>query len=109
MNFYVDDYKMLWHFDSSMMKDRESSRKQVSDIKRSSFFVKYKELNIIDYTGNNITIVCNVCNSNYEINRSLLYFRFGENLNPCTTCNPVNELRSIKENEICLFLDIFFS
>ena len=83
----------------------ESSRKQVSDIKRSSFFVKYKELNIIDYTGNNITILCNVCNSNYEINRSLLYFRFGENLNPCTICNPVNELRSIKENEICLFLD----
>jgi hypothetical protein len=83
----------------------ESSRKQVSDIKRSSFFVKYKDLKIIDYVGNNITILCDVCDSNYEINRSLLYFRFGENLNPCTTCNPINELRSIKENEICLFLD----
>jgi hypothetical protein len=33
MNFYVDEYKMLWHFKSYMMKDTQSSGKQIEQIK----------------------------------------------------------------------------
>jgi hypothetical protein len=33
INFYVDEYKMLWHFHSSMMKDMQSSSKQVEQIR----------------------------------------------------------------------------
>ena len=33
INFYVDEYKMLWHFHSSMMKDMESSSKQIEQIR----------------------------------------------------------------------------
>lgn len=29
INFHVDEYKMLWHFHSSMMKDMQSSAKQI--------------------------------------------------------------------------------
>jgi len=32
INFHVDDYKMLWHFHSSMVKDMQSSGKQQEQI-----------------------------------------------------------------------------
>lgn len=83
----------------------ESSRKQVAELKKNLFFEKYKDLKIVEYSGDKITIQCDNCNNDYSINRSLLYFRFGENINPCTHCNPVSEHRSIKEMEVCSFLD----
>ena len=33
INFHVDEYKMLWHFHSSMMKDTQSSAKQLEQIR----------------------------------------------------------------------------
>lgn len=69
-----------------------------------SFNDKYKNLNITNDKGVDIDIICDKCNSNYTIYRSLLFYRFGADLNPCTKCNPVSEFSSIKENELCLFL-----
>jgi hypothetical protein len=72
--------------------------------KLESFNDKYKNLNIINNKGFDIDIICDKCNHNYTINRSLLFYRFGSDLNPCTNCNQVNNLSSIKESELCLFL-----
>ena len=33
INFHVDEYKMLWHFPSYLMKDGESSGKQIEQIR----------------------------------------------------------------------------
>ena len=74
------------------------------DKKSEWFYSKYNSLNVIDYTGKTITIQCDCCNNNYEIERSLLYYRFENNINPCSLCNPINELRSFKEKQICEFL-----
>ena len=61
------------------------------------FNEKYKSLNVINDKGNYVTIHCDKCSNDYDIERSLLFYRFGDKLNCCTICNTVNELRSIKE------------
>ena len=75
--------------------------------KKSSFNFekKYNNLNIKNCSGKNIEIVCDVCNKQYSIDRSLLYYRYENKINPCTLCNPTSEFSSIKENDLCEFLN----
>lgn len=75
------------------------------DTKSEWFFQKYDTLDVIGHTGKTIELRCDVCSNNYEIDRSLLNYRFEIGVNPCTSCNPINELRSFKEKQICDFLD----
>jgi hypothetical protein len=72
--------------------------------KLKKFNEKYKSLNIINDKGTYVTLKCDKCVNDYEIDRSLLFYRFDNNLNSCTICNPVSELRSIKEKELCDFI-----
>ncbi len=73
--------------------------------KLKKFNEKYKSLNIINDRGNYVSIECNICDNIYDIDRSLLFYRFENKLNCCTICNPVNELRSIKEKELSDFIN----
>jgi hypothetical protein len=75
------------------------------DKKSEWFYSKYDSLNVIGYTGKTISLQCDVCDRFYDIERSLLNYRFETNINPCVFCNPINELRSFKEKQICEFLD----
>ena len=59
---------------------------------------------MINDSGDYVKIECNKCNCEYDIDRSLLFYRFKNKINPCTLCNPVSELKSIKEKEIIDFL-----
>lgn len=68
------------------------------------FNEKYKNLKIINNKGRYVTILCDVCNQNYTIDRSLLFYRHDNIINPCTNCNGVKELTSIKENELFEFI-----
>jgi hypothetical protein len=80
--------------------------RQLSQDKRTEkFYSKYTSLNVIDFTGSTIALTCNHCDTYYEIDRALLNYRFENNINPCTTCNPISELKSIKEKQVCEFLD----
>jgi hypothetical protein len=81
-----------------------SSRKNNQNSKLIKFNKKYKGLNVVNDYGNYVKLKCNNCNSEYEIDRSLLFYRFKNNINPCTLCNPVSELKSIKEKELIDFL-----
>lgn len=80
------------------------SRKNNHLSKLKKFNEKYKKLKIINDKGDYISIQCDKCNLEYEIERSLLFYRFENNINCCTICNKVNELRSIKEKEIYDFI-----
>lgn len=81
------------------------STQKKSQIERlKKFNKKYESLNVIINSGDTIEIVCNSCNQPYKIYRGLLRYRFDNEVNPCTICNPVNELVSIKEKEFKLFL-----
>ena len=81
-----------------------NSRKNNQNSKLISFNKKYKGLNVINDSGDYVKIKCNKCNCEYDIDRSLLFYRFKNKINPCTLCNPVSELKSIKEKEIIDFL-----
>jgi hypothetical protein len=72
--------------------------------KLKKFNKKYKSLNIINDRGNYVSLGCDKCNNIYDIDRSLLFYRFDNKLNCCTVCNPVSELRSIKEKELSDFI-----
>lgn len=85
-----------------LLLDENRTKSQIERLKK--FDEKYESLNVIINSGITIEIICDVCNQNYEINRNVLYSRFENNVNPCTICNPVNELVSIKEKEFMLFL-----
>lgn len=82
----------------------EKNRVKNINSKLKKFNKKYKSLNIINDKGNYVILNCDICNNDYEIDRSLLFYRFDNNLNCCTVCNSVNELRSIKEKELCDFI-----
>ena len=51
-----------------------------------------------------VELVCEVCKENYIIYRNILHYRYANNINPCSICNPIGELSSIKENDLCQFL-----
>lgn len=81
-----------------------NSRKNNQDSKLTKFNEKYKELNVVDEYGDYVKLKCDVCDGEYEIVRSLLFYRFKNEINPCTLCNVVSELKSIKEKELVDFL-----
>ena len=81
-----------------------NSRKKNQSSKLINFNEKYKGLNVIDDSGDYVKLKCNNCNGEYDIDRSLLFYRFKNDINPCTLCNPVSELKSIKEKELTDFL-----
>ena len=82
----------------------DDSRKNNHSSKLINFNEKYKGLNVIDDSGDYVKLKCNNCNGEYDIDRSLLFYRFKNDINPCTLCNPVSELKSIKEKELTDFL-----
>jgi len=88
---------------TNLLLDSNRNKNQISKLK--GFNEKYKSLNIINDKGNYITIKCDECNDEYEIDRSLLFYRFDNNLNCCTRCNGVNELKSIKEKELIDYIN----
>ena len=83
----------------------ENNRENNILSKLKKFNKKYKSLKIINDRGSYVTLECDKCNQNYDIDRSLLFYRFDNNLNCCTICNPVSELRSIKEKELSDFIN----
>ena len=82
----------------------DDSRKNNHSSKLINFNEKYKGLNVIDDSGDYVKLKCNDCNKEYDIDRSLLFYRFKNKINPCTICNTVSELKSIKEKEVIDFL-----
>lgn len=66
----------------------------------------YKKLNIIKVKDKIVTIKCNDCQKEYEINKQVLYERNKRNQVICTLCNPIGmSNRSGHENDLCEFLD----
>lgn len=82
----------------------DDSRKNNHSSKLINFNEKYKGLNVIDDSGDYVKLKCNDCDGEYDIDRSLLFYRFKNKINPCTICNTVSELKSIKEKEVIDFL-----
>lgn len=74
------------------------------ETRRNLFLKKYSEHNFKNYTGNKLTIECNDCHSNYEIDRTLFRHRTIYNITPCTICNPIDSGESFAEKEILLFI-----
>lgn len=85
-----------------LLKESRNIKTKKSSI---NFEKKYSDLNIKNSVGKNIEILCNICNNQYSIDRSLLYYRHENKVNPCTLCNPAGEFSSIKENDLCEFLN----
>lgn len=72
--------------------------------RRKMFLDKYGDYMFNNHTGDTLSVVCDKCNTNYEINRALFRYRNGVNVNPCTICNPINESVSIQEKELQDFI-----
>jgi hypothetical protein len=71
----------------------------------ANFEKKYSHLDIINPHGKMVELVCEECKENYIIYRNILHYRHENMLNPCSICNPIGELSSIKENDLCKFLN----
>lgn len=85
-----------------LINEKIREKNQIYKLKK--FNEKYKNLKINNDKGDYISIRCEKCDQDYEIERSLLFYRFENKINCCTLCNKVNELRSIKEKEISDFI-----
>jgi hypothetical protein len=72
--------------------------------RRDLFLDKYKTLKIMNNIGDDIIIYCEKCESDYIINRNLLYHRFNITDNPCTKCHPIKQGKSINEDKLREFI-----
>jgi len=77
-------------------KNRDENKKS----KQNNFLTKNFDFDFITFTGSTLSLLCNICNCEYEINRTLFRYRNLYKITPCTKCVPVNTLDSFYEKEI---------
>lgn len=83
--------------------DRVKNRR--NKLKYCNFEKKYNDYDFINNIGNELIIKCKKCNENYNIDRTLFRYRVENNVNPCTKCNRIGNMKSIKEKELVEFID----
>lgn len=81
-----------------------TNRNKVNEIKNNLFVKKNSDYTFLTSTGSTLNVLCNSCSVDYLIDRNVFNYRVINYINPCTHCNPVNELSSIKENELYEFI-----
>lgn len=57
-----------------------------------------------DIGDSNLKMLCNNCNQEYDIYNNLLNTRLLADVSPCTICNPISDVNSIKEKELVEFV-----
>lgn len=96
-----DKYGVDYYTQSDEFKNRiKENREQITFDKYSSIVSENMNYNILKYESNIFEIRHNLCNSNFKINRDLLYGRIFTNSKLCINCNPVNNQISSMELEL---------
>jgi hypothetical protein len=80
------------------------SRDKLKESQLNNFLNRHSQYNIVNKTGNELTIKCDTCSSDYSILVATFIHRTTNSVEPCLVCNPVNSVRSIKENQLSGFL-----
>lgn len=71
----------------------------------SNFRNLYPEIKIVSVQKRDVDILCEKCNSTYNIHKQLLYERYSRNYEVCVKCNPIgSSSRSGYEKELSYFL-----
>lgn len=78
------------------------------DVKYEKFLNRFPKTFFESYTGNTLSIKCDICGGSFSINRSLFRHRHLNNIIPCTICNPINSPNSFKEKEILSFVSSIY-
>lgn len=66
----------------------------------------YPDVNILEINKGSVNITCDICGSESNLTKQLLYERYKRKYVLCTNCNPVgHSSRSGIEKEVCCFLD----
>lgn len=100
---FFNKYKLKSNLDNEKVREISILTKQ------NKFLSKYSNLNFKNFVGNDLIIECDLCNSVYEINRSLLRHRVLYSKIPCTICNPKNSGDSFFEKELVYFIKSFYN
>lgn len=82
---------------------KESQYKSLES-KRKVFREKYERFNILSDKGDDIKILCDKCQNEFTINRSVLYNRNDMDVEVCTNCNPVTNSISYSESEVLNYI-----
>lgn len=59
---------------------------------------------ILSWVKDDIKSLCSTCNTEFTIYHNLLNYRINNKINPCTNCNPISDLKSIKEKDLLEFI-----
>jgi hypothetical protein len=81
-----------------------NNNSKIIDTKNNIFISNFSGYTFITSTGITLNVLCDECNKNYLINRNVFKYRSINLINPCTYCNPVDDLSSIKENDLYEFI-----
>lgn len=79
------------------------------ETKRKKFLNKYKNYDFLVYTGNTLTIKCDICSDYYQIGRGTFRHRDLYDIRPCTICNPLNDHTSFSETEVYEFVKSLYN
>lgn len=88
---------------TSNLLTKESQYKSL-ETKRKVFREKYERFNILSDEGDDIKILCDKCQNEFTINRSVLYNRNDMDVEVCTNCNPVTNSISYSESEVLNYI-----
>jgi hypothetical protein len=113
--FGVDNYtKTKEYLEKTKKTNLEKWGNEVinnSELFRGAFYNISKNVNYVKYIGNNISLFECDClkNHEFEINSSQYYNRIRQNIPLCTICNPIGDLKSIKEKELYEFIKYIYN
>jgi hypothetical protein len=88
---------------NSNLNNKDTHTKTI-DTKQKNFLSKYPNFTFKNYTGKTLTLNCESCSQEYNIDRSSFRHRVLHNITPCTICNPINSGESFFEKEILTFV-----
>jgi hypothetical protein len=80
-----------------------------SELFRSEFYKIGKDINYIKHLVGNISLFKCSCDHEFEINSSQYYNRIRQNISLCTICNPIGDIKSIKERELFKYISSIYN
>jgi very-short-patch-repair endonuclease len=100
-------YGVEWHITSDKVRNKINDSQYTYNL--NNIISKYSDipnLILVSYENNIIKFHCSICNSNFDINSSLLNQRYIKNkIQVCLNCNPLNNPISNGHNEILIYLN----
>ncbi len=94
---------------NNLKKFGTENTNQNEEFRKNNFKIANHK-NYIKYLGNSISLfTCDNCKNDFQIHTDNFFRRLEQELDLCTSCNPINDLKSIKEKDLFEFIKSIYT